>query len=74
MLNAAFGGLHRHHLRLRKLLHLHSPFIVNLSSKCLVYELLSGIDLVQVPFCLGELGVQIELHQLFKALVPILGK
>ena len=74
MLNAAFGGLHRHHLRLRKLLHLHSPFIVDLSSKCLVYELLSGIDLVQVPFCLGELGVQIELHQLFKALVPILGK
>ena len=74
MLNAVFRGLHRHNFGLRKLLYLHCPFIVDLPSKGLVHELLGSIDLVQVPFGLGELGIQIELHQLFEALVPILGK
>ena len=45
-----------------------------MSSECLVNELLSGIDLVQVPFRLGELRIQIELHQLLEALIPVLGK
>ena len=43
------------------------------TAESFAYKLLRGVDLVQVLFCLLELLIQVELHELLETLFAFLG-
>ena len=63
-----------HHVGMRELLDLHCTLIMDLSTQCFIYELLSGIHHAQVSLSFCKLSIKIELHQLLETLIPIFRK